>query len=58
MADGDTAFEGIVEVPIRITEYTVDGKTVYDYYDSDVWYETIEEAIRSFEDSVNGRLKK
>lgn len=54
MADGDVVARGIIEVPFVITEYTVDGETRYEYYDSDEFYDSIEDAIRSFKNSVNG----
>jgi len=56
MADGDVVASGIIEVPFQITEYTVDGVTRYDYYDSDEFFDSIEEAISSFKNSVNGTV--
>jgi hypothetical protein len=42
--------EGTITVPYTIYEYEVDGEVRYDYYDSDVLFESIEEAIQDFRD--------
>lgn len=52
----EVVFQGEVSVPITIFKYEVDGEDKFDYYDSDQWFDTLEDAIRSFEDSVNGHL--
>jgi hypothetical protein len=54
VADGDVVARGAVIVPYAITEYTVDGEKKYDWYDSDQLYDTIDEAIQAFTDSVGG----
>lgn len=46
---------GVVEVPYDINAYEMDDGTImYDWYDSDNLYETIEEAEEAFIASVGG----
>lgn len=54
MASVKTVATGYIKVPFSIQEYEIDGETVYDWYDSDILYETIDEAIRAKVDSVDG----
>lgn len=46
----------VVETRFGINSYEMDGRTVYDYYDSDEWFETPEEAIHSAAASVDGHI--
>lgn len=48
----------VIETRFGINSYDMDGQIVYDYYDSDEWFETPEEAIQSAADSVDGRIVK
>lgn len=54
MANGDIVASGEVTVSYQIVEHEVDGCAVYDYYGSDEWFLSIEEAVLSFKDSVGG----
>lgn len=52
--NGEVVAAGFIEVPYTITAYIVDGETKYDYYDSDQFFDTIEEAIQDFRDTHGG----
>lgn len=54
MVSAKTVATGYIKVPFTIHEYEIDGEVVYDWYDSDVLYDTIDEAIRAKVDSVDG----
>ncbi len=52
--NGEVVAQGIIEVPYVITAWIVDGEVKYDYYDSDVYFDTIQEAIQDFRDHAGG----
>ena len=50
-------FTGEFRVQQTFYEHEVEeGKLVYDWYDSDEWYDTLEEAIDEYERLIDGEL--